>query len=151
MGDMQTTVRKKYVVWLAILVLLFGFRVVAQLVQKFYALSFLAPFEAWHSGVLPYPVLLAFQIIIMFICTILVVRFARGETARNPIVGVIYMVLGSVYFSVMLFRLVAGLTFAAEQSWFSVRIPTAFHLVLASFLLSLGRCYQIDGKENRGK
>ena len=151
MADMQTTVRKKYVAWLAGLLLLFGFRVVAQLVQKFYSLGFLPPFDAWQSGVLPYPILVAFQVIIILICTNFVVRFARGKATRNPIVGVIYMVLGSMYFSVMLFRLVVGLTFASEHSWFSVRIPTGFHLVLASFLLSFGRFYHKEGKENRGK
>jgi len=46
----------------------------------------------------------------------------------------------------MLFRLVAGLTFVTNHSWFSARIPTFFHLVLASFLLLLGSFHYKYGK-----
>ena len=137
----QPIVRKRDVVCLTILFLLFAFRVVAQLVQKFYALSFLPPFDKWQSGALPYPVLIAIQIIIILICTKLLVQLARGRTTPKPMVSVIYMGLGGVYFSVMLFRLLGGLTFGSEHHWWSATIPTAFHLVLASFLLLLGRCY----------
>ena len=137
----QPIVRKQDVVCLTILFLLFTFRVVAQLVQKFYALSFIPQFDKWQSGALPYPVLIAIQLIIILICTKLLVQLARGRTTPKPMVGVIYMGLGGVYFSVMLFRLVGGLTFGSEHHWWSATIPTAFHLVLASFLLLLGRCY----------
>ena len=38
----------------------------------------------------------------------------------------------------MAFRLIAGRTFLADVSWFSKSIPAFFHVVLASYLLTLG-------------
>ena len=47
-----------YLVALAGLLLLFVFRVVAQLGQWVHPVDFLPPFDDWQSGVLSYPVLL---------------------------------------------------------------------------------------------
>ncbi|MGH9223824.1 MAG: sterol desaturase family protein [Acidimicrobiales bacterium] len=40
-----------------------------------------------------------------------------------------------IYLALMVFRLIAGLTFAAGGGWLDARLPATFHLVLAGFLL----------------
>jgi len=142
---LASTSRKYFTCFLGLL-LLFCFRVVAQLIQLFYPVDFLPPFEAWHSRTLPYWLLVIFQLIIILTCINVVIRFIRDKANPNYKTGRIYLGLGFVYFSIMSFRLVAGLTFGTDHGWFSVKIPTFFHLVLASFLLLLGRFHYKYGK-----
>ncbi len=59
---------RPYARGLGLLTVLFGFRVVAQLVQAWHPLRFLPPFEAWHSGALPYGWLVGTQVVIMAMC-----------------------------------------------------------------------------------
>ena len=143
---MLPSISKKYFIWFLVLLLLFCFRVAAQLIQVLYPVDFLPSFEAWHSRTMPYWLLVIFQFVIILACINVVIRFIRGRVNPNHKVGRIYLGLGFVYFSMMLFRLVAGLTFVTNHSWFSARIPTFFHLVLASFLLLLGSFHYKYGK-----
>jgi hypothetical protein len=84
------------------------------------------------------PVLLLFQIAIIVFCSLVVLRFHTAVVEQNSRKGVLYLTIGTIYFAVMLFRLVAGYSFAAEHHWLAARLPTYFHLVLACFLLALG-------------
>jgi hypothetical protein len=43
-------------------------------------------------------------------------------------------------------RLLIGLTVAPDHYWFSARLPTLFHLVLACFILIYGRFHLIFGR-----
>ena len=90
--------------WLLVLLLLFCFRVAAQLIQAFYPVDFLPPFEAWHSRALPYWLLVTFQFIIILVCINVVIKFTRGNVNPNYKAGRIYLGLGFVYVSMMLFR-----------------------------------------------
>ena len=48
--------------WLLLgLLLLFFFRVAAQLIQAYSPVTSLPPFETWQSGALPYPLLVSSQ------------------------------------------------------------------------------------------
>ena len=55
--------------------------------------------------------------------------------------------LGGVYFTVMAFRLFAGLTLLTEHSWFAASLPALFHIVLATFILTLGHYLYRRGTE----
>ncbi len=129
---------KPHLIGLWILLGLFCFRVLAQLLQKLYPLSFLPPFEEWHSSTLPYPVLVGFQIVFIGLCLLAIRDVSRSDSRPNPGKGKHFLIVGSLYFSVMIVRLIGGYTFAASLHWFTVRIPTIFHLVLASFILLYG-------------
>lgn len=124
--------------WLQALLILFIFRVGAQMIQAIHPLTFLPAFDAWHSSALPYPVLVAFQLLIIIACVRVIWKFRAGEITPNPGTAKICLALGALYFSVMLFRLVAGLSFAADHPWLGAPIPTIFHLVLAVFVLTIG-------------
>lgn len=124
--------------WLWLLTALFAFRVLAQFVQHVAPVSVLPPFAAWHSAALPYPVLLASQIVILALMVRLALRYTQGHARRHPWVGRWLLGIGLAYFGLMLVRLVLGQTVLAGHPWFGQVIPAVFHLVLASFLLSLG-------------
>ena len=124
--------------WLLVLLGLFAFRVVAQFVQTASPTSLLPPFDAWQSGALPYPLLVLFQMTILALLGRIVWKLHRNTVQLSPKAGLAYLILGGVYFFVMIFRLVAGFSFAADHPWLGVHLPAVFHLVLAASLLTIG-------------
>ena len=120
---------------LGLLAVLFVGRVGIQLIQYFHALELLPTFEEWQSGVVPYWVLVVLQLAIVIGQVRVVAAVRRGQRLlpsswRRPVAAV-----ALVYLGVMVFRLVAGLTFANSGGWLGERLPTIFHLVLAAYLL----------------
>ena len=108
-----------------------------QLVQAWWPVDVLASFENWHSATLPYPMLLAWQLTILAVQVWVIVAMSRNAHQPRQLVGQVLLVVGGLYFTFMLFRLVAGMTFLQHLPWFQVRLPTIFHLVLAAYLLVL--------------
>src|SRR6266566_1305681 len=127
--------QKRYVPWLGVLFFLFVFRVAAQLIQKFFNLPFLPPFADWYSGALSYGLLLCSQVLIILILCWVIFAFVRTVILPRHSLGKWLLAFGALYFSVMMFRLIAGLTFAAHDPWLGAKIPAFFHIVLASFVL----------------
>lgn len=70
---------KHWAPWLFALLFLFILRVVGQLAVVLGFKGFLPPMEKWQSGVLPYPILLISQFMIIFILAKVCIDFARGE------------------------------------------------------------------------
>lgn len=123
---------------LTFLFILFLFRVFAQLVQKFFNIEFLPPFEAWYSGALAYPWLLFSQAVIVLIMLRVIFCFRHESVVAVRKQGIFFTFMGALYMSVMVFRLVAGFTFAQDHPWLGAHIPAFFHIVLASFVLLVG-------------
>ena len=124
---------------MSVLAALFCLRVSAQLLQVIFPVGWIPAFEDWHSGVLPYPVLLASQLCIIGLMSYALNK-VRNRTVRPRVWKYrLCFVFGGAYFVFMAIRLIAGLTFLAENAWFSRPLPAFFHLVIASFILLLGR------------
>jgi len=136
-----------YTPLLCICYALFIFRVIAQLIQKFYNIHFLPPFEAWYSGALSYSWLLVSQILIIAIMGWLIAGFVKNSIAPKPRLGAWLIGIGSIYFLVMLFRLIAGFTFAVGHYWLGAHIPAFFHIILASFVLLVGHFHYTHGNK----
>jgi hypothetical protein len=133
----SASVIRRYAFALWGLTLLFALRIVAQpLSQRVPALP---GFDAWHGGVLPYPALLLSQLAIAAMMVIVNLRLARGALVPRPHLGRWLGVLGTLYFSGMLLRLLLGQTLYPGSSWLDRPLPTLFHLVLAAWLLLLAR------------
>lgn len=130
--------RSCYVVALSILLALFCFRVVAQLLQHYLELAFLPPFEAWHSDTLPYGVLLASQIVIVIIYAWLLLGIVNNRTQPSHRLGWLFFIVGLIYFLVMLARMSIGLLGLSVHHWFHSYLPTLFHFVLSGYLLVMG-------------
>lgn len=116
---------------------LFAFRVIAQPLALF--MPQLPAFDAWHGSVMPYPLLLAAQLLILALMIALNLACMRGRLAPRPRLARILNLLGWVYFSGMLVRLLVGQTLDPMPAWFDRPLPTLFHLVLATWLLLLAR------------
>ena len=120
---------------LVILMIAFAGRVVAQLVQLAYPGSWLPSFDQWQSGALPYAVLLAGQVAILgaqfhIFCSVRAAHAMLSNRSHRVV-----RAFAHTYLAVMVVRLLAGLSGAAPGSWFDARLPTVFHLLLATFLL----------------
>lgn len=117
---------------------LFMFRVAAQLLQAYAPVPWLPPFAAWQSGTLPYAWLLLAQAVLIVIMGLVTWRAGRESWARRPGLGAGILSLGSIYFGLMIFRLVAGYTFAAGRPFLGAHLPAWFHLVLSAWVLGVG-------------
>lgn len=116
---------------------LFALRVAAQ------PLALIEPhlpaFDAWHGDVMPYPVLLASQLLILAFMVTLNRACMRGQLVLRPRLAQTLTVLGWLYFSAMLARLALGQVLNPAPAWFDRPLPTLFHLVLSVWLLLLAR------------
>ena len=129
---------RAHVLVLSALLAVFALRVLAQLVQAYSDVDWLPPFAAWAAGGLPYPVLVATQVIIIAVAVEVIRKLARDDVRPRRKWARWLLGLGAIYFAAMAARFVAGLTFLADSAWFAASLPAAFHLVLAAFVLVLG-------------
>ena len=132
--------------WLMLLLSgLFSLRVAAQLVQAVYGVPFLPSFEAWQGSAIPYPALLGLQagIVALLIGALRLVY--ADAIAPRPWKHQACFASGGLYFAVMAFRLIAGLTFLAEYAWFAKIVPALFHIILALLILTLGHYLWTSG------
>jgi hypothetical protein len=137
-SEAQTTHHKIYVVTLSILLALFCFRVLAQLLQLYIEVPFLPPFEAWQSGAVPYKGLLVSQILIIVFYGWILQRFAAGRMRPSRKQGWVFFIIGLIYFLVMAVRLFVGLTGLSGHYWFRSYLPTLFHFVISGYLIVVG-------------
>ena len=129
---------RSYGFWLWVLLGLFSFRVVAQFVQWRMEVPFLPSFEAWHSAVIPYELLLAAQILVLGFYGWVALAFWKGNVRASRKSARVWLSIGGMYATVMVMRLVLGLTVMSSHYWFANYLPTFFHLVLAGFMLVVG-------------
>ena len=117
------------ILWL--LLLLFVLRVAGQALVAFFGVTWLPPMERWHSGLMPYPVLLALQILIIALLTWICVDFTRGRgffVRPRRFFAVHWLWFGWIYLGAMLTRFVIQ----------GPTIPVFFHWVLAAFVILVG-------------
>ena len=115
--------------WL--LLTLFALRVVGQILVVAELAPFLPPMDEWQSGLLPYPLLLASQILIVGVLATVCVQFSRRKgffVRPHAWLATPLWILGWTYALGMVVR------YAMLRRDL---IPVAFHIVLASFLLTV--------------
>ena len=138
-----------YVSILTVLLLLFCFRVGAQLIQAWSPVDVLPPFDAWASGAVPYWLLCVSQGLIIFVCVRVILRLCVGAVVPSAKLGRVILLLGGMYFGLMCLRLIIGSTIMPDHVWFGAKLPALFHLVLASFVLLYGRFHTTAGRDTR--
>lgn len=129
---------RRYVPWFWLLTGLFCIRVIAQPSALLINSRFLPAFESWHGGVLPYPILLITQLLILLWMIRTTRKFETCTVLASYRIGVNVLIIASIYFIVMFARLILGITIFSEIRWFASPLPAFFHMVLASFLLFYG-------------
>lgn len=127
--------RRRYAAALALLVVLFASRVAAQLLQSVAPVPWLPASADFQGSALPYPVLLGAQLAILVAMGSCVTKVARTTRARDTACARRLRTLGIVYASGTGLRVAIGLTLPTAGPWFQAWISSAFHLVLATFLI----------------
>jgi hypothetical protein len=126
---------------LGVLTAAFGARVSGQALVAFLGVPWLPPMDAWFSELLPYPVLLPVQLIILTALAWIDHDLWRGRgffAGARPGAGRALQWFACVYALSMLVRL------AITRSH---PIPIVFHWVLAAYLFTLGGSW--CGPKNR--
>ena len=114
---------------------LFLLRILAQpLTDRIPALP---PFDAWQGSRLPYPLLLASQLLIL---ALMIWGNLRASGLHpQPRLARALTIFGAAYFATMFVRLCLGLVWADAPVWFQRPLPAFFHLVLASWVLLIAQ------------
>lgn len=123
------------------LLLLFVLRVTGQLLVVAGWGGPLPPFEQWSSGILPYPVLVVAQVLIVAAYGKVCLDFTRGQgffVRRRRGLGRGLLVFAALYWAAMIARYVVRMTRMPDQRWLGGTIPIFFHFVLATFILVVG-------------
>jgi hypothetical protein len=133
--------RKYFGILLAILTLLFVLRVLGQVLVAYFDVRFLPAMEHWYSGLLPYPILLPVQIVMIVVMFKIITDVVRGmgwfSTARRR-TGVVLKVFSYLYFLSMVVRYWFTMSRHPELRWFGHTIPIWFHMILAVFVYVYG-------------
>ena len=131
-----------YTAFLVVFTVLLYSRVLGQVIVYLYAPRWLPAMDEWQSGLLPYPVLLASQIVVLSFMTIICVDFARQRGFffdPPPRGGAFSLWFSAAYFGGMIFRYVITMMRKPERRWFGGAIPIVFHSFVAAFLWTWGR------------
>ncbi len=98
--------------------------------------------DEWQSGLLPYPLLLASQAVVLTFMTIICVDFVRARgffVEPHPHGGVFSIWFAWTYFGGMVIRYIVTMVRRPERRWLGGTIPIVFHSIVAAFLWTWGR------------
>ena len=127
---------------LALLTLLFLFRVLGQALVVFFSVDWLPPSKEWASGLIPYPALLTIQIVMIIVMVKITSDIWRGTgffAAPRSSWSRFLIGFSIVYAGSMALRYMLAMIFLPEMRWFGGTIPILFHFVLAAFLYIWGK------------
>ena len=136
-GDTGAATRTSVV--LGLFTALFAVRVGGQVVVLVAGPRWLPPMEQWN--LLPYPILLPTQIVLLGAMVAVTGDLARGAQilpAGGPAIGLPLVAAACAYGAAMAVRYAVRMTRRPDQRWFGGAIPIVFHCVLAGWLLALG-------------
>lgn len=122
----------------ALLSAAFLLRVLGQAVQQWFPQDFLPAFEAWQGSGLPYPALLACQIVILSLLGVAICSMVHRARFLGPRASRCVILAGLAYLAFMLVRLALGLTVLQDSEWFTTWISTLLHLDLAAIVILWG-------------
>jgi len=123
------------------LLFLFCLRVFGQLFVSLGYAGWLPPMDQWQSGLLPYPVLLACQLIIIWLFSKICLDIAAGAgffATRRLTFGEFLIKFTYIYYAIMFVRYAVQMYLHPQDRWFGHTIPILFHFVLATYVLILG-------------
>lgn len=124
---------------------LFVLRVIGQIVVAVRPQQWLPPMQQWNF--IPYLILLPLQIIIIGVMVWINKSFSQNigiSTIESPGTGNFLIVFSAVYVLAMVIRYTIRMYRHPDQRWFGGTIPIVFHVVLASYLYTLGSFYVIE-------
>ena len=140
--DREEVAVRAYACLLGVLSAVFAARVLGQLLVAVFAVDFLPPMDAWYSGLIPYPMLLATQLVIAGLQLEISRELWVGRGAVSvprPVLGQALAWASLVYFLTMVARYLVTHVLLPEAGRLGDTIPIVFHWVLAAYLWILSR------------
>jgi hypothetical protein len=131
-------------VFLGLFTALFAVRVAGQVVVLAAGPRWLPPMEQWN--LLPYPILLPLQLVMLAGMVAVTADLARGADllpAGGPAIGYALVVLAGCYWAAMAVRYAVRMARRQGERWFGGAIPIVFHCVLAAWLFVLGSFHAV--------
>lgn len=123
------------------LLLLFGLRVLGQVVVMVWRPRWLPPPPQWYSGLIAYPYLVGFQLLFI----VAMVQMILGVHPGNGLFGppsrnfaIFCIVFSGPYYGFMIYRWIFRVLRNPQRRWYDTLIPIVFHCLLATFLLVYG-------------
>jgi len=126
---------------LVVLTLLFALRVLGQALVAFFSVRWLPSMAWWYSGLVPYPILLAIQLVMLILMAKITMDILRGAgifARQRPNWSRFLVGFSALYAGTMALRYILTMLFRPELRWFGHTIPIFFHFVLAGFIFILG-------------
>ena len=123
-------------------------RVIGQVVVALRAPRWLPAMAQWQSGLLPYPVLLVGQAIVLILMFSISIDFAAGAgywVEPHPRLGVAAVSWSYLYAGAMVARSVIRMTRRPDQRWTGGTIPIVFHTIVAAFQWTFGMYHVTPG------
>ena len=111
-------------------------RVAGQLLVAAAAPRWLPPMAQWQSGLVPYPLLVAVQMVVLWLMISISIDFSRGSgywIEPHPTLGAIVVWWSYLYAGAMAVRYVHRMARQPDQRWLGGTIPIVFHTVVAAF------------------
>ena len=108
---------------------------------EFFEVTFLPPSKEWFSGIISYPILLVFQIVIILVMAQVATDITKGTgrfSHSTPLTAKSLRIFGSIYLLSMILRYIIRMYIYPEERWTGGCIPIFFHWVLATFVLAWG-------------
>ena len=124
---------------------LFLLRVAGQVLVVLRQPRWLPPMDQWYSGLLPYPRLLASQVLILIAMAVVILGLrvdAEWAVGPHPTLGSVLVTAAYLYGASMVPRYVVRMARRPDQRWLGGCIPIVFHVVLASWLLILASLWR---------
>ena len=123
---------------------LFVLRVVGQILIVVRPQRWLPPMGQWN--LIPYPILLPIQLVFITVMLWIDISFTLNigiTNVNNQVIGDLLIAFSAVYVMAMAIRYAIRMSRHPDQRWFGGTIPIVFHVVLASYLFTLGSFYVI--------
>ena len=131
--------RRQFAIVLDVLAFAFFLRVLGQALVAFFHVDFLPAMKQWYSGLLPYPLLLPSQILILAVQVKISLDLHRDAgyfAAPRPRAGTVLRYLSFLYAAGNVLRYLLTMSAHPQGS-----IPIYFHFVLAAYLYVLARYF----------
>ena len=130
-----------YSFYLWLFTVLLSGRVLGQLVVAISAPRWLPPMAQWQSGLLPYPVLVLGQLVVLSLMVWISHDFSRRAgfwVEPHPRLGLAALWWSYAYFGAMAIRYTIRMARRPDQRWLGGTIPIVFHSVVAAFQWTFG-------------
>jgi len=131
---------------------LFALRVAGQALVASRDVSFLPPMAEWYSGLVPYPLLLPIQLVMLAVMARIDLDLTRGRgpfVRARPRLGSGLRWFAVAYFLAMVARYALTMALRPERRWLGGAIPIVFHWVLAAYVFVWGTVI-VPGAARRG-